>query len=810
MLSLKLRWALRDAKARWVQVAGIALMIAIGTGMFAGVSSVTQWRFASNDASFELTNMYDIRARLGDESFLPRGALLDIAEGISGVEAAEERLIAETQVEVATPDGALFVTGRLIGVDMTDGGPGVNGVEVYTGRDIAEAEFGEPVVLLERNFGVYYDLPDEGEVQIGGSDTVAYVGHAVSPEYFQVVEEGSFFGQANLAVLFTSIETAQELAGREGLVNDLVLTVEPGVALEDVEAALLAETEARYPGTRLQLMRTEDDASYLALTRDPEGDQQFYNVFAVVIFAGAAFAALNFAARLVEAQRREIGTSMALGMRPAAIAVRPLLVGVQIAVLGVVFGIGIGWLIAKLMEGVLESFLPLPVFETPFQTGIFVRVAAIGFVLPVLAVLWPVLRAVRVKPVDAIRTGHLAARGGGLAPLAGRLPLPGGSLGRMPFRNLLRAPRRTLLTLVALTTILAVLFSVVSMRTTFLDTLVNGDEEQLRGVPDRLAVRLDSFYPVDSPEVRGIVSGGALRVAEPGIEVDASVDARESGGFAVTVRFVDFENGDWKPTASEGALTTGEPGIVLARKAASDLGVGVGDTVTVTHPLRTDTGSFTLTPTAVPVLAIHPHPLRIYTYMDIRHAGLAGLEGYANVVTGAPATDTSLNDVKRAMFGAPGVTNVQGFAEAAEAIQELFEQVAGVFLVIQVFVLGLVLLIAFNTANINSDERSRDHATMFAYGVSVRRVLGVLAVEGVILGAFATFFGVVLGYGILLWIIYGVVPASYPDMGFSLSFDVAEMAGFLAAGIVVVALAPALTVRKLRRMDIPATLRVLE
>ena len=47
-------------------------------------------------------------------------------------------------------------------------------------------------------------------------------------------------------------------------------------------------------------------------------------------------------------------------------------------------------------------------------------------------------------------------------------------------------------------------------------------------------------------------------------------------------------------------------------------------------------------------------------------------------------------------------------------------------------------------------------------------------------------------------------------MGFSLSFDVAEIAGFLAAGIVVVALAPALTVRKLRRMDIPATLRVLE
>ena len=107
------------------------------------------------------------------------------------------------------------------------------------------------------------------------------------------------------------------------------------------------------------------------------------------------------------------------------------------------------------MAGVLESFVPMPVFITPFQTGIFAGVAAIGFLLPILAVLWPVFRAVRVQPVDAIRTGHLAARGGGLAPAISRMPLPGSSLGRMPFRNLMRAPRRTLLTLLALTAVLA-------------------------------------------------------------------------------------------------------------------------------------------------------------------------------------------------------------------------------------------------------------------------------------------------------------------------------------------------------------------
>ena len=808
MLSLRLRWALRDARARWVQVAGIALMIAIGTGMFAGLSSVTQWRFASNDASLALTNMYDIRARPSGGGFLPEGALAAVAEGIAGVEAAEERLIASTQVEVDTDGGPVFVPGRIVGVDLSDGGPSVNGVETIVGRGIDPAEIGQPVVLIERNFGIYYELPEQGELRLGGV-SASYAGQAVSPEYFVVVEEGNFFAQANLAVVFTSLETAQQLAGRQGLVNDLVLTVEPGASLEDVEKALLAETAARHPETGLDLMRTEDDAAYLALTRDPEGDQQFYNVFALALFAGAAFASLNFAARMVETQRREIGTSMALGVNPAAIAVRPLLVGFQIGALGVVFGVGVGLLVADLMAGVLESFVPLPVFITPFQTGIFARVAAIGFLLPILAVLWPVYRAIRVPPVDAIRTGHLAARGGGLAPLISRLPLPGSSLGRMPFRNLMRAPRRTLLTLFALTAVLAVLIGVVGMRDSFITTLVRGDEELLRGAPDRLVVRLDSFYPVDSPEVAGIVNGDALGTAEPGLTIAGNAQA-QGESVDLVIQFVDFQSNLWRPTTAEGELAVGAPGIVLARKAADDLGVGAGDEITLTHPLRTGPDSFTLSSTPLPVLAVHPHPLRFNAYVDIRQANLAGLDGFANTITGTPPPGGTLSGVKRALFGVPGVATVQGLAEGSRAVQDAFEQFAGIFYVMEIFVLGLALLIAFNTANINSDERARDHATMFAYGVPVRRVIGVLAVEGLILGTLATAIAIVLGYGMLLWMIRVLIPASYPDMGVVLSVDLPQMAAMLAAGIAVVALAPALTVRKLRRMDIPGMLRVLE
>ena len=144
--------------------------------------------------------------------------------------------------------------------------------------------------------------------------------------------------------------------------------------------------------------------------------------------------------------------------------------------------------------------------------------------------------------------------------------------------------------------------------------------------------------------------------------------------------------------------------------------------------MRTGPDSFTLDTSSVPVLAVHPHPIRFNAYVDIRHAGLAGLEGFANVVTGAPDPARPERRQTRPVRLA-GRRYRAGHSRDVQGGPGRVEQFASVFIVMQMFVLGLALLIAFNTANINSDERARDHATMFAYGVPVRRVLGILAAE---------------------------------------------------------------------------------
>ena len=71
-----------------------------------------------------------------------------------------------------------------------------------------------------------------------------------------------------------------------------------------------------------------DDPGHRVLYQDAEGDQQMFDIFAILILAGAALAAFNLATRIVEAQRREIGIGMALGVPPRELAIRPLLLGV--------------------------------------------------------------------------------------------------------------------------------------------------------------------------------------------------------------------------------------------------------------------------------------------------------------------------------------------------------------------------------------------------------------------------------------------------------------------------------------------------
>ena len=810
-----LRWSWRDLRERWLQVVVIALTIGLGTGTYAGLGSTSVWRRDANDASYAALHMFDLRVRLAPGAFAAAGRLADLVGRVDhagAIESAEERLILPTGVDAsgASSDAlTILVPGRIVGVPVGNGLPRVGAFDVRAGHGLTGADAGEAVGLPEYHFAEHYGLPPEGAIRLSGGARLDYVGQVLTPEYFLVTtERGGLMAEANFAAVFVPLDTAQALSGHAGQVNDLVLTLAGGadraVVQGEIERALATEA----PGLGATVETREDDQAYHVLYQDIEGDQQFWNLFAALILAGATLAAFNLTSRIVEAQRREIGIAMGLGLPGTAIAVRPLLVGAQIALLGIVFGVAVGLLIGEAMRRLLEELVPLPAWSAPFQPRVFAEGAALGFFLPFAATIYPVWRALRVAPVEAIRTGYLAARGGGLASVARRWRLPGNTFGRMPFRNVLRTPRRTLLTALGIAAAATVLVGTAGMLDSFFVTIDRGEAEVLRGAPDRLTVDLDGFAPAERA-VALVREPGVVDEVEPALRVGGTL---VSGGteLDVSIELLDLAGGFWRPTVTQGDATGGSGGIIVAEKAARDLGVRVGDEVTVRHPRRVGEAGFETVEDRLVVAGLHANPLRFLAFMDLGSAGLMGLAGAANVVYVTPAPGVSTDEVKRALFAQPGVASVQPVGSTARVFRDLIDDFLGILGIVQLAVVGLALLIAFNSASISADERARENATMFAFGVPVRTVLRMAVVEGLVIGLIGTVVGLGLGRIVLQWLVDVLLPGTIPDITVSIALSAETFAKAFGMGVVAVGLAPLLTARRLMRMDVPSTLRVVE
>jgi putative ABC transport system permease protein len=810
-----LRWSWRDLRSHWVAVTAIALVLAIGTGVYAGLGSTAEWRRQSNDASFAALAMHDLRVTLSPGTFVEQDELLGAIASIDDAEsvrAVTERLVVDSQVDTGAMDEAdsVLVPARLVGMTFESTMP-VDDVWVRDGI-APTADPSDRNAVLEAKFADQHGLPIDGTVLVAGGRSVSYTGLGVAPEdFFYEGPEGTIFAAGELAILYLPLAATQDLSGHAGMVNDVVLVLVDGADRDVIEMQLTGAVSGL--GVSATVSTRDDADAVRVLYEDIDNDQRFWNALSALVLLAAALAAFNLINRIVEAQRREIGIGMALGVPRRQLAIRPLLIGVQVAVLGTIAGLGVGLLVGNAFANLLESFLPLPDHRTPFQYGVYLQAALLGIAIPIAASALPVWRALRVEPIEAIRTGHLTAKSNRLTGWTGRLRLPGSTMTQMPIRNVLRTPRRTMLTAVGVGAAITALVAVLGMLDSFGRTLDRGNAEFTKGDADRVVVQLDTFYPGDSPVVAAISDVPAVGHVDAGLRLPATGLAPEpDDDVDLLVEFVDLDHAVWAPTIVEGTATAGaaNPGILLARKAAEDLGAQVGGTVTLRHPIRTESGGFALSDTELVVTGIHANPIRTFAFLDLADSARFGLQGVVNVVQTYPADDATRSDVQRAVFGHPGVTSSQPVARISEAIDEALDQFLSFLFVTAGAVLILALLIAFNATRITVEERRREHATMRAFGLPVRTVLGTVVKESVIVGIVATGIGLVGGVVFLQWMLTSLATTTLPDVGIDVYLSPATILITATVGIASVAATPLFLVRRLRRMNLPGTLRVVE
>ena len=196
--------------------------------------------------------------------------------------------------------------------------------------------------------------------------------------------------------------------------------------------------------------------------------------------------------------------------------------------------------------------------------------------------------------------------------------------------------------------------------------------------------------------------------------------------------------------------------------------------------------------------------------MDMAYVGITGIEGFVNTVYGVPAEGVSIDQMKRELFEVAGVGSVQKVSASTDVLREQMDQFMGILQFLEGMILILALLIAYNATSINMDERAREHATMMAFGVPVRTVLRMATVESFFVGLLATIVGLIGGYILLQWTLTSALPDVFPELRMEVIISTKNLATASVLGIIAVAAAPLLTIRKLRRMNLPSTLRIME
>ena len=99
---------------------------------------------------------------------------------------------------------------------------------------------------------------------------------------------------------------------------------------------------------------------------------------------------------------------------------------------------------------------------------------------------------------------------------------------------------------------------------------------------------------------------------------------------------------------------------------------------------------------------------------------------------------------------------------------------------------------------------------MRAFGLPVRSILAMITKQSVVIGALATLVGVTVGTVMLDWMLSSLARRTLPEFGIERYIAPSTLAWTAGIGIIAVSLAPLFLVRRIRNMDLPSTLRVME
>ena len=509
-----------------------------------------------------------------------------------------------------------------------------------------------------------------------------------------------------------------------------------------------ADIDALEPPEWLVMDRTKN-VGVVSFESDAERIDNIAQLFPLIFFLVAALVALTTMTRMVEEDRTLIGTYKALGYSPAAISRKYLFYGAAASVVGSAIGIAI-----------LSFVLPWVVMEA-YAIIYYVPLQGLSIIWPLalasggvgiaitLAATWAALAATLREKPSALMLPRAPKAGKRILlervrPIWRRLSFSW----KVTFRNLLRYKKRFFMTVVGIGGCTALLLTGLGLHDAIND-IIDKQVGPITGYSAIVDQDEDATEEAKQQEME-ILAGPAV-AAYTEAQSTSLLALGEDGTEVRTVLVVPQDSAAFgelwhlRTRTGQEPISLADSGCVLTEKAATLLGVQVGDSVTFAE--QDQMGNASSTRVTVPLAAIAENYVGNYAFMTPaayeRAFGAAPSYRTAYVVLADPEADRTPFTEQLRDSGA--VATVSYNDEVIDTYRSMLRSVDMVVVVLVVAAAALAFIVLYNLTNINITERVREIATLKVLGFTRHEVDSYIFREIVILSAIGAAVGLVMG-----------------------------------------------------------------
>ena len=747
MIALTLRGMaqrrLRTILTAMAVVLGVAMVSAsftVSNTMRKGADSLTSAAYDGTDA---VVTARSTVKRTDIEQAHPTlsAAIVDRVARTPGVAVATGDITQEAKI--IGSDGKVVGDGPFFGVGLDAAKPGATELTPFHLTSGTWAT-GPGQVVLDQG------TADKQHLKVGDRVRIAGRGPARSYELAGTARFGSVKTIGHATISIFDLRTAQSVIGTAGRYDDVLVKAAPGTSAPVLRARL---ARMLGPDVKVQTARAEDRFTL-------DGLKQFVAIikaillgFGIVSIIVGGATILNALSITVAQRSRELALLRTLGGDRGQVRRSVKAEAAVIGVGGSVVGIGVGYVLAKGLVGVLASMgLDLPRAGMAFGAGPAAFAAAVGIGTTMLAASVPARRATRVAPVEALREGAEPTRGfirrgvaRGVAALVSVLGRPGEKLagisGVLARRNAMRNPGRTGATAAALTIGVTLVVGVATLSAAFQDA-TKGQATRAVG----------SSYVLSDAQWGPFEAGAAEQLkGAPGVDAVAPLRQSDALAYGQKIRVDGVEPAatakalhyQWVH-GSQATLAALRPGDALVRDGyAKAHGLHVGSAFTVTTPAGDRVPVTVRGITERP--ALNPLFLGDVTIPQAAFASAFPPARPSIAFLDAPGTTPAALQARLA--GYPNTT-VRSSKAYADHVAQPFKQILAIFEVLLALAVIVSLFGIVNTLVLSVLERTRELGLLRAAGMSRRQVRRMVRQESIITALVGTAMGIAIGIGI--------------------------------------------------------------